>query len=76
MIKVSDIKKDFPIFERQINGNKLTYLDSGATSQKPNQVIDVMSDVYKNNNELINQLKNISQSEEPQVNINNKKIDL
>ena len=50
MIKVSDIKKDFPNFERQINGNKLTYLDSGATSQKPNQVIDVMSDVYKNNN--------------------------
>ncbi len=50
MIKVSNIKKDFPIFERQINGNKLTYLDSGATSQKPNQVIDVMSDVYKNNN--------------------------
>tara|TARA_A100001388_G_scaffold12642_1_gene8604 strand:+ start:219 stop:1439 length:1221 start_codon:yes stop_codon:yes gene_type:complete len=50
MIKVSDIKKDFPIFERQINGNKLTYLDSGATSQKPNQVIDVMSDVYRNNN--------------------------
>jgi len=50
MIKVSDIKKDFPIFKRQINGNKLTYLDSGATSQKPNQVIDVMSDVYKNNN--------------------------
>jgi len=50
MIKVDDIKKDFPIFERKINGNKLTYLDSGATSQKPNQVIDVMSDVYKNNN--------------------------
>lgn len=50
MIKVTDIKKDFPIFERQINGNKLTYLDSGATSQKPNQVIDKMSDVYKNNN--------------------------
>lgn len=50
MIKVTDIKKDFPIFERQINGNKLTYLDSGATSQKPNQVIDEMSDVYKNNN--------------------------
>ena len=50
MIKVDDIKKDFPIFERKINGNKLTYHDSGATSQKPNQVIDVMSDVYKNNN--------------------------
>ena len=50
MIKVDDIIKDFPIFERKINGNKLTYLDSGATSQKPNQVIDVMSDVYRNNN--------------------------
>ena len=50
MIKVTNIKKDFPIFERQINGNKLTYLDSGATSQKPNQVIDEMSDVYKNTN--------------------------
>ena len=50
MIKITDIKKDFPIFERQINGNKLTYLDSGATSQKPIQVIDEMSDVYKNNN--------------------------
>ena len=50
MIKVTDIKKDFPIFKRQINGNKLTYLDSGATSQKPNQVIDEMSNVYKNNN--------------------------
>ena len=50
MIKVTNIKKDFPIFERQINGNKLTYLDSGATSQKPIQVIDEMSDVYKNNN--------------------------
>ena len=50
MIKVTDIKKDFPIFKRQINGNKLTYLDSGATSQKPIQVIDEMSDVYKNNN--------------------------
>ncbi len=50
MSKFSDIKKDFPIFERDINGNKLTYLDSGATSQKPNSVIEKMNDIYKFNN--------------------------
>jgi len=33
-----------------MNGNKLTYLDSGATSQKPNSVIDKMTDIYKFNN--------------------------
>jgi len=50
MKQVSEIKKDFPIFQRLINGKKLTYLDSGATSQKPNIVIDSMSEVYKQNN--------------------------
>ena len=50
MSKFKNIKKDFPIFERDINGNKLTYLDSGATSQKPNSVIDKMSEIYKFNN--------------------------
>ena len=50
MSKFKNIKKDFPIFERDINGNKLTYLDSGATSQKPNSVIDKMTKIYKFNN--------------------------
>jgi len=50
MITVSDLKKDFPIFTREVNGKRLTYLDSGATSQKPNTVIDEMSNIYKNNN--------------------------
>ena len=50
MRKFSNIKKDFPIFKRDMNGNKLTYLDSGATSQKPNSVIDKMTDIYKFNN--------------------------
>ena len=50
MIKVSDLKKDFPIFDREINGKRLTYLDSGATSQKPNSVISEMTNVYTNMN--------------------------
>ena len=50
MINVSDLKKDFPIFEREINGKRLTYLDSGATSQKPSAVINEMSNVYTNMN--------------------------
>tara|TARA_B100001027_G_scaffold180190_1_gene131551 strand:- start:1004 stop:2227 length:1224 start_codon:yes stop_codon:yes gene_type:complete len=50
MSKFSNIKKDFPILKRDMNGNKLTYLDSGATSQKPNSVIDKMTDIYKFNN--------------------------
>ncbi len=50
MIKVSELKKDFPIFDREINGKRLTYLDSGATSQKPNSVINEMTNVYTNIN--------------------------
>ena len=35
-----NIRKDFPILERKINGKKLVYADSAATTQKPTQVID------------------------------------
>lgn len=47
----SVIRNDFPIFGRTIRaGKKLVYLDSGATSQKPNSVIDAESDFYRNHN--------------------------
>lgn len=42
------IKSDFPIFKRKINGKELVYLDNSATSQKPQVVIDAISDYYKN----------------------------
>ena len=42
--------RDFPILERSINGHPLVYLDSAATSQKPRQVIDAVSDFYANHN--------------------------
>jgi cysteine desulfurase / selenocysteine lyase len=44
---VSSIRKDFPIFERTIGGRRLSFLDSGASSQRPRQVIDAMSEYYE-----------------------------
>ena len=45
MIKVSDIKKDFSVFSKYPG---LIYLDSAATSLKPNQVIEKINEYYKN----------------------------
>ncbi len=48
------IRKDFPIFERLIRGeNRLVYLDSGATSQKPNAVIDAEANFYRQSNAAV-----------------------
>ncbi|MGH2830478.1 MAG: cysteine desulfurase [Actinomycetota bacterium] len=45
------VRKDFPIFERRVHGDKpLVYLDSAATSQKPRQVIAAVSDFYEHHN--------------------------
>jgi cysteine desulfurase/selenocysteine lyase len=44
------IINDFPILERKINGNRLVYLDNAATTQKPINVIDAISDYYNNHN--------------------------
>lgn len=43
---VEEIRKDFPIFEQKIYGKPLTFLDSGASAQKPRQVLDVMQKYY------------------------------
>lgn len=50
LLDVTKIKKDFPIFERTINGEKLVYLDSAATSQKPLAVLDAERSFYLNHN--------------------------
>lgn len=48
------IRRDFPIFERTIrDGKRLVYLDSGATSQKPQVVIDAESDFYRLHNAAV-----------------------
>lgn len=54
MLDVTAIKKDFPIFERTIrDGQRLIYLDSGATAQKPNSVIDAEVNFYRFNNAAV-----------------------
>lgn len=44
------IRKDFPIFQETINGHPLTYLDSAATSQKPQSVLDAIARYYEREN--------------------------
>lgn len=39
-LNVSEIRKDFPILDKEINGSKLVYLDNAATTQRPSQVIE------------------------------------
>jgi cysteine desulfurase/selenocysteine lyase len=56
MTKILDIKKiraDFPILTREVNGKPLVYFDNGATSQKPQQVIDVIDKYYSYQNSNI-----------------------
>lgn len=50
LLDVEKIRRDFPILNRRVNGKKLIYLDNAATSQKPIQVIEAMSDYYSNYN--------------------------
>lgn len=46
-----NLRKDFPILQRIVRDNKtLVYLDNASTTQKPNQVIDAITDYYRNHN--------------------------
>ncbi|TYR80032.1 cysteine desulfurase [Priestia megaterium] len=49
-MNVSDIRKQFPILEQQVNGHQLVYLDSAATSQKPLAVIEAVDKYYREYN--------------------------
>jgi cysteine desulfurase/selenocysteine lyase len=53
MPSITEIRKDFPILHTQVNGKPLVYLDNAATSQKPIQVIDALSNYYKTMNSNI-----------------------
>jgi cysteine desulfurase/selenocysteine lyase len=45
-----DVRADFPILSREIEGRRLVYLDSASTSQKPEQVLAAMDDYYRAHN--------------------------
>ncbi len=47
MLDVNRVRADFPILQRQVHGKPLVYLDNAATSQKPEAVIESMSDYYR-----------------------------
>ena len=47
---VERIREDFPILQTQVHGNPLVYLDNAATSQKPQAVIDAISNYYSGEN--------------------------
>jgi cysteine desulfurase/selenocysteine lyase len=50
MLDITKVRGDFPILQQEINGFPLIYFDNGATSQKPQVVIDAISDYYQETN--------------------------
>ncbi len=50
MLDTIQVRRDFPILKREINGHPLVYLDSGATSQKPSQVLEAERNYYEQHN--------------------------
>ena len=50
MFDPNNIRKDFPILERTVNGKPLIYLDSGATAQKPERVIEAVNRMHREQN--------------------------
>ena len=47
-LDIASIRAQFPILDQEINGKPLVYLDNGASSQKPQRVIDAISHYYEN----------------------------
>lgn len=50
LIDIQKIRAEFPILNREINGNPLVYFDNAASSQKPKVVLDAIDEYYKNHN--------------------------
>ena len=53
MLDINKIRKDFPILDQKVNGQKLIYFDNAATSQTPNQVVNSIVDYYQRTNSNI-----------------------
>lgn len=53
MFDIGKIRNDFPILHRKVNGKPLVYFDNGATAQKPQAVIDALTNYYTQQNSNI-----------------------
>ena len=49
-LDVERTREDFPILQREFDGQQVVYLDNGATTQKPDAVVDAIADYYRNYN--------------------------
>jgi len=49
-LNIHKLRQDFPILSQKVNGRPLVYLDNGATTQKPKQVIDAINNYYQTQN--------------------------
>src|SRR5262245_39014441 len=49
-LDVAKIRADFPLLDREVNGHRVVYLDSGNTSQKPRQVLEAVREHYERHN--------------------------
>ena len=47
MLDISKIRDQFPILKREVNGRDLVYFDNGSSTQKPQSVIDTITNYYK-----------------------------
>jgi cysteine desulfurase/selenocysteine lyase len=52
-LNTTELRKDFPVLSRKVNGHDLVWFDNGATTQKPHQVIEAVHDYYTNYNSNI-----------------------
>ena len=62
---LEEIRADFPVLEREVEGKPLAYLDNGATSQKPLAVIEAMNDYYRRYNSNVH--RGVKVSSDPQL---------
>ena len=56
MLDTEAIRKDFPIFERKVNGKPLVYFDNAATSQRPHVVIEAMRKYFEEFNSNVHRV--------------------
>ncbi len=52
-LDIPAIRKDFPVLQQKVHGKQLAWMDNGATTQKPQSVIDAISRFYENDNSNI-----------------------